>query len=90
MKTNDGNDIEKSDLELYESLTPEPALANDLNVVKRLKQDWVISGLRYSQLKKILFEIAGEKITAGSYGVIFTLAESLYLGGGSAITSRRC
>ena len=90
MKTNDGNDIEKSDLELYESLTPEPALANDLNVVKRLKQDWVILGLRYYQLKKILFEIAGEEITAGSSRVIFTLAGSLYFGLIPAITSRRC
>ena len=84
------NEIGRSALELYESLTPEQALANDLDVVKRLKQDWVILSLKYYQLKKILFEIAGEKITAGSYKVIFTLAGSPYFGGGSAITPRRC
>ena len=62
MKTSRWGDIGKRALELYESLTPEPDLANDLNVVKRLKKDWVTSILKHCQLKKILPEITDEKI----------------------------
>jgi len=69
MKMSKVDEIGREALELYKSLTPEPALANESGVVERLKQDWVVLGLRYFpyQLKKILSEIAGEEITADCF-----------------------
>ena len=59
-------DVGKKALNLYKSLTPEPALADESGVIKRLNQDWVAFSLKYYPYKlfKILSEIAGKEVAA--------------------------
>jgi predicted hydrocarbon binding protein len=63
---NEAEEAGRKYLELYKNLTPEPPIANESGVIKRLKQDWVILGLRYYpyQFTKIMSDIAGEEVSA--------------------------